>query len=195
MSLMREVSDVAAFVMANGSLAEELLRGEDELPGISKEEREALDRVMDHLEETWTDILLECRGTLWKLSSRTALGKTLRQSPNRRSRIWERGVEMPLVVGRSWEASCGFNLEVWEGNPKYALRGWVWTQARYRDAARNAVAGVKGLYWNGRTHWLDFGTPKAGESFSAMAAEAAQGLWVITRPIGEAVHANRRKKK
>jgi len=191
---MPEVSDVAAFVMKNGELAEELLFGEDELPGLTPAERAALERVDGHLEEVWTDILVGCREAAWKLSGRTALGKTMQLSPNRRSRIWDKGVEMPLVTGRSWEASCGFNLEVWGGETHYALRGWVWTQARYREVARGAVASVKGLHWDGRIHWLVFGTPKAGDTYEDLATTAAQGLWSIARPIGNAVRTSRRKK-
>ena len=183
------VSDVAAFVMDNGALAEELLFGDTDLPGVSDPERAAIERVQDHLEETWCGILIGCRDALWKQAGgRSKLGKTLRLSPARRSTIWSNDqVEMPLVRGKSSQATCGFLLAVWAPNPRYALRGWVWTQAGFRDVARDAAHGLPGVQGDGLIHWRDFGTPKTGDRYEDLAQTAAEGLWSLAEPIGTAV--------
>lgn len=188
------VSDVAAFVMENGALAEELLFGDTELPGLTDAERAAIERVHDHLEDTWVDILVGGREALWKLAGgRTKLGRALRTSKSRPSTIWSNDqVEMPLVLGRSWRASCGIQLNVWAPNPRYSLRAWVWTQAGYRDVARDAARRLPAVHWNGRIHWLDFGTPKTGARYEDLAQTAARGLWSLAEPIGTAVLSARR---
>lgn len=185
------VSDVAAFVMDNGALAEELLFGDTELPGLSKAEHAAIERVEDHLEHTWLGILCASREAVWSMAGgRSKLGKALRTRKRRDATIWKRdGVEMPLVVDPSWRATCGVSLEVWAPNPRYALRAWVWTQAGFRDAARDATRGIPKLkvHGNGPLQWLDFGTPKAGDRYEDLARTAAEGLWSLAQPIGTAV--------
>ena len=185
------VSDVAAFVMDHGAMAKELLFGDNELPGLTKAERQAIERIEGHLEATWLGILCGSREATWALASgRSKLGKNLRKSKRRDSTIWMKdSVEMPLVLDSSWRATCGVSLAVWAPNPKYALRVWVWTQARYRDVARDATQGIamKPLYNNGSLQWHDLGTPKAGDRYEDLAQAAAEALWALAEPVGHAV--------
>ena len=185
------VSDVAAFVMKHGAMAEELLFGDTELPGLTDAERRAIERVEEHLEATWLGILRGCREETWALAGgRSKLGKTLRKSKRRDSTIWKRdSVEMPLVADSSWLASCGVTLAVWAPESKYVLRPWVWTQARFRDLARDATRAVSGLEVrrNGALQWVDLGTPKEGDRFEDLSKRAAEVLWTLAEPVGRAV--------
>ena len=185
------VSDVAAFVMANGAMAQELLFGDNELPGLSKAERKAIERVEEHLEATWLGILCGSREAAWTLAGgRSKLGKNLRKSKRRDSTIWKRdSVEMPLVADSSWYATCGVSLAVWAPESKYSLRPWVWTQARYRGSARDATRHIASrvVYRHGLLQWFDLGTPKAGDRFEDLAKKAAEGLWTLAEPVGNAV--------
>jgi hypothetical protein len=185
------ISDVAAFVMKNGALAEELVFGETELPGLTVAERKAVQRVEEHLQATWLAILVGSRDAVWSLvGGRSKLGRTLRKNKRRDATIWkERSVSMPLVADSAWRATCGVALTVWAPNPQYALRTWVWTQASYRDVARDATRGIAKTHINsnGTLQWFDLGTPEEGERIDELAQKAARAMWTLAEPIGQAV--------
>ena len=187
------ISDVAAFVIRNGAMAEALLFG-DEIPGLTVTERDALNRVESHLEQTWVGLLDACREALWVQAKGHRLRRMMGRSRNRKSTIWNNEeVACPLVLRTSWEASCGISLKVWEGDPRFILRTWCWTQARHRQTARDATRGVEGVRWNGSSHWSVVQVPAEGDRYADLAEKAAANLWEYARPIGEAVLATKKK--
>lgn len=186
------VSKLAAFVFANGTMAEEILfrnlDEEGEVPGLSAEEREAMNRVIPQLRATWIGILAACRQAALRLALDHPAVETLRSRKTQANKMWENGeVIMPLVAGR---ATCGVALQTW-GQPQYHLHVWVWTQVRPRAAAEVAVADLTleppirrnddGLFL--RT--LD--APREGEDYDAIGQRAAEALWAMARPIADAV--------
>jgi len=186
-----EVSKVAAFVMENGSIAEQVLFGEDELPGLTSEEQNAIDKVQSHLEETWVALLSTFRTSLWALLDGEGhpFAITAKMTKNRSTTIWaKKQVEMPLVVNSSWETSCGATLGVPDGLDEFRLYVWCWTQAKHRQVARDSVQGLKDVHWDGEWHWKDLGVPKEGETYAQIGDRAAGALWEFAKPIAEAVY-------
>ena len=199
---MSTVSSIAAFVFEQGPIAEALLFPEDEeapVMGIKADEQEAIRRVQPHLTEQRLGILCACRDALLKRAGGHKLRKTLGRKPNRDTTIAEsEEVEMPMVLsGNAKRATCGFILDVAEGDDAYTLRAWAWTQATYRQAARDAVEGLASaddIKWNGWVHSVSLGTPSEGESFEALGRRAAEELWVFAAPIASAVRAQMKRK-
>lgn len=190
-----QVSKIAAFVFQHGELASEILMrnldDDGEIPGIQPEEREAMERMIPHLRDTWIGILTECRKALWERSKGHASAAVMLTGKTQDEKMWENGaVQLPIVEG--WSASCGVTLEPW-GEAKYHLYVWVWTRARHRPAAESAIASHTPAPWrseSGNFH-LTLPAPDEGETFQAVGARVADALWPLAAKIADAVRADK----
>jgi len=187
-----KVSKIAAFVFENGAMAQEILfrdlEEEDEVPGLSEGERSAMDDVAQDLLEDWVNILSACREAVWKKASGHPLESVLRQHRTQTRTMKDREhVEMRLDPER--RATCGVSLQVWDDQDQYRVHVWVWTQAKYRDLAQDAVTGIEPAPGNDGEGSLTQTvlTPKEGQLYSDIAEQAAKDLWALARPVGEAI--------
>lgn len=191
------VSKIASFVFENGAMADQILfRDLDvdgELPGLTPEEREAMNAAIPELRETWVTLLTACREAVWQQAEGHETEAKLRTGKTQAAKMWEKGhVKMPLLPGGA--AECGVSLQCWEGSAKYQLHVWVWTQARIRPIAERALADHKPAPWQNEigTFLLSLGTPEQGANIEALAEGAAAALWSMARPIAEAITAEQR---
>jgi len=186
------VSKLAAFVFENGAMADEIVfrdvEEEGEIPGLLPEEREAMDRATPLLRATWIGILSACRQAVWNLAAGHPTEEALRSGKTQPNKMWEkRRVVMPLVPGR---ANCGVALQTW-GEPNYHLYVWVWTQVRPRPAAEGAVASLNPPPWRNEhgSFLMTLDGPREGEGYDEIGRRVAEALWLMARPIAEAVAA------
>lgn len=186
---MDRVSDIAAFVFENGSIAEELLFGDDlELLNLTDAQRAALDGVNEHLESTWVGLLSACRARFWERSAGHTVATTVRKSQKRPATIWrDKAVGWPLVARPRWEATSGFSLQIWGGSERYHLYAWCWTQAKHAQAVSEAVEALPDVKGHDSRHWVDLGVPREGDRFDDLANRAADALWNLCRPTADTI--------
>ncbi len=179
--MITKITDVFAFVLANGEFTETILFAEgDEIEQLKPEERAAADAVLKHVEASYIALLSECRQAFLDAARGTALDgnrKTLEANKSRPGTIWDRGMtQVPLLVAKSWIAWVNFGL--WatqdEGQP-IKLGGHISTQRR-RVAELQDVLAARGipfrLVWGG--HGVEPILPKEGQSLREVAEEMAR---------------------
>lgn len=186
--MSKAVSKLAAFVFERGDMADEILfrdlDAKGELPGVTYEERNAIERAMPHLRETWIDILSECRAAFWKRCANHACEPATRTLQTRPNNMFEKGSFQVPLLPKDQTNIAGVALATW-GKPHYSLYVWCSTQARYRATAEVAVEGLGVSKNDNGLLWLRLDAPKEGETYEDIGARVAEKLWLLARPIAE----------
>ncbi|MCB9764947.1 MAG: hypothetical protein H6739_34540 [Alphaproteobacteria bacterium] len=189
------VSPLAAFVFQHGALAGNILfrnvdEDEDgEVPGLTGEERAAMNRAEPMLRETWLGILNAGRDAFRRLAAGHPAQQEIDSYNKRKKKMWLDG-EVKFKLAPDWRAECGIILHHW-GADTYNMHVWVWTQVRHRHAAEVAIAGLQPVPWrNDHGSFIrTLGVPQEGEAYADIAGRAAEALWSLARPIADAIHA------
>jgi hypothetical protein len=179
--MLAKVTDVFAFVLANGEFTETILFAEgDEIEQLKPDERAAADAVLKHVEASHVGLLSECRQAFLDAAKGTALDtarKTLEANKSRPATIWDRGMtQVPLLIVKSWVACVNFGL--WptqeEGRP-IKLGGHIWTQQRHL-AELMRVVEARAIPFRAVSggHGVEPILPKEGQSFRELAEEMAR---------------------
>jgi hypothetical protein len=179
------VSPIAAWVFAHGATAEEIvfrdLESEGELPGVTADERAAMDALIPEFRATWLGVLKAARETVWVLSSKSPCNATLRRSANRDETIWFRGyVAMPAGPG----LSAGVSLDAWGGD-RYHLFVWLWVSPERQAEVEDALRDHQPTPWRNehRSFMLTLDAPREGESWHAAGQRAGEALWGMVRAV------------
>jgi len=187
---MDTVSDIFAFVLNHGVVAEEVVfhDGDEPLPGLTEDEAQAISDIEPHLEKSWIALLSACREALWALADGHPSTPSVRHRKQQKGKMFEWDeVRIPLHTGH--KAHCGFALTAW-GADQYHLYIWVWVHRDHLKIAEEAVADLGLDIWRNEhgSFLMTLPTPQQGERIDALAASAADHLWSFARPISDAVH-------
>ncbi len=179
--MITKVTDVFAFVLANGEFTDTILFAEgDEIEQLKPEERAAAEAVLKHVEASYIALLSECRQAFLDAAKGTALDanrKTLEANKSRPGTIWDSGMtQVPLLVAKSWVAWVNFGL--WttqdEGQP-IKLSGLISTQQRRLAELQSVVVARGGPFRHVRDgHAVEPILPKEGQSFREIADDMAR---------------------
>ncbi len=186
------VSKLAGFVFARGALAEAILfrnlEEDGEVPGVTSDERSAMNEAVGLLRDEWLALLHACRAAVLERAEGHHAYPTLLASMGRRdSTLWKKGeLWMPLVARN--RANCGVGIAAGPEGP-YRLFVWVWTQARLRQRARDAIAPLSPQPKRNEqgSFVLSIGTPEEGHRYADWAGRAAEKLWSMAEPIADAI--------
>jgi hypothetical protein len=179
------VSPIAAWVFAHGATAEEIVfrdvESEGELPGISTDERAAMDALIPELRAIWLGVLKAARETVWALSATSPCNAALRRSVNRDETIWSRGyVAMSAGTG----LSVGVSLDPW-GEDQYHLFVWLWVAPERQAEVEDALRDHQPTPWRNehRSFLLTLDAPREGEPWQAAGQRAGEALWGMLRAV------------
>lgn len=189
--MIDHVSEVFGFVLQNGTIAEEiLLHDEDEdgpLPGLTDEEREIIDSIEPHLEESWIGLLSACREALWKLGAGHHTAAAMRTRKTRNSTMYS-NEEVHVPLFNDGRVATGVALKTW-GADQFHVFVWVWTKKEHRKLAQEVVDGLDLPVWRNEygSFLLTLATPVVGQSFEEIGRTTAEKLWTFAKPIADAV--------
>ena len=184
--MTQTISSTAAWVFQHGAMAEEIVfrdvNEEGELPGITLDERAAIDAMIPELRNTWIGVLTAARAALWRLSKGHRCHKNLQRFVNRDETIWSRGY---VSASPGPGLSAGVSLDAW-GEPTYHLFVWLWVDPSKRADVEDALRDHHPTPWRNEhgSFLLTLPAPHEGETFQAAGERAAEALWGMVQRVG-----------
>lgn len=190
--MLERISDVAAFVFANGEAAEEIVFGEENIGVLTPDENDARIRARDHALDTIEAILTASREVFVAEMKRNKCKRNLKHGWVKGATMRKnRAVGVPLVPG---QATACVAIQPW-GEPTMKVYLWVSTDPRHVPVAELAVSNAKldfAIWRNAASnHIVTLPPPVEGEAVSDIAKRVGVTLARLAGPIAEAVLANK----